>query len=94
MTERYGDEIILILTKGDVLACADEVGISAEQVTDDVIELVKQKVSLEFRNWPQVIRSALRDAIKCPLGLICYPSCAWWQDDKCIFPGKASSNQS
>ena len=23
--------------------------------------------------------------VKCPLGLICYPSCFWWQDDKCQF---------
>jgi hypothetical protein len=86
MSESYGEEVIFMLTKDDVLTCATDLGIPKEQVTDDVIELVKRSVSLGLSNWPEVIKSALKEAIKCPLGLVCYPSCFWWQDGKCTFP--------
>jgi len=43
-----------MLTKDEVLACANELGISKEPVTDDVIEPLKRRVSLEFSNWPAV----------------------------------------
>lgn len=86
MSERYEENIIFMLTKDDVLACANELGISKEQVTDDVIELVKRRVSFAVGNWPDVVRSALKEAVGCPLGLVCYPSCFWWKNGKCTFP--------
>ena len=79
-------DIIFMLTKGDILACANELGISKEQVTDDVIELVKSKVNLEFSRWPEIVKSLLKEATKCPLGLVCYPSCFWWNGGRCTFP--------
>ena len=79
-------DIIFMLTKDEVLACADELGISKEQVTDGVIELVKRRVSLELGNWREVVKSALREVIECPLRLVCYPSCFWWKGGKCNFP--------
>ena len=63
MSERYGENIIFMLTKDEVMACANELGISEGQVTDDVIELVKRRVSLGLGNWPEVVKSALREAI-------------------------------
>lgn len=75
-----------MLTKTDVLACASELGIAKERVTSDVIELVKRKIDLEFSYWPEVVKSALRGTIICPLRLVCYPSCSWWRDGKCTFP--------
>ena len=86
MSERREGDIMFILTEDDVLACANELGMSKEQVTDDVIELVKREVSLELGDWREVVKSALRVAIECPLGLVCYPSCYWWEDGKCTFP--------
>jgi len=80
------EDIVFMLIKEDVLACATELGISKEQVTDNVIELVKRRVRLELSHWPEVVKAALKEAIKCPLGLDCYPSCAWWQDGRCTFP--------
>ena len=71
---------IFMLTRDDVLACADELGIPKEQITDDVIELAKMRVSLGLHHWPEVIRGIVKEAIKYPLGLVCYPSCAWWED--------------
>ena len=82
MSHSYEEDIILLLTKDEVLACANELGISKEQVTDDVIGLVRMTV---FCHWREVIKSTLKEAIECPLGLACYPSCAWWEDGKCTF---------
>jgi len=81
----YERAIVFMLTNEDVLACAMELGIAEEQVTSDVMELVKRRVRLEFSRWPEEVKAALKEAIKCPLGLDCYPSCAWWQDGKCTF---------
>lgn len=86
MRQSYGEDVIFMLTKHDVLVCTNELGIPQEQVTDDVIELVKKKISLSFGNWPEVVKSALIEAVKCPLGLVCYPSCYWWKDGRCTFP--------
>ena len=75
-----------MLTKNDILVCAHELGIHKEQVTDDIIELLQKRISLSLSHWPQLLKSALIDAVKCPLGLVCYPSCFWWKDGKCTFP--------
>ena len=71
---------IFMLTRDDVLACANEVGIPKEQVTDDVIELVKMRANLGLSHWPEVIKSIVKETIKSPLELVCYPSCAGWED--------------
>ena len=88
MSSNYEENIIFVLTKDEVLRCANELGISTEQVTDDVIELVKRTVNLEFRHWPEIVKDILEKVIKCPLGLVCFPSCFWWKDGKCTFPRK------
>ncbi len=77
---------ILKVTKDDVLASANELGIPKEQVTDDVIELVKEKVSQVLIHWPEVIEDIVKEAIECPLGLVCSPSCAWRVVGECISP--------
>ncbi len=90
MSQGYEEDIIFMLTKDEVVACANELGISVEQITDDVIESLRRRVSQEFSHWPEVVKSALKEAIKCPLGLVCYPSCFWWDKNKeeCAFPRK------
>ncbi len=80
---------ILKVTKDDVLASANELGIPKEQVTDDVIELVKEKVSQVLIHWSEVIEDIVKEALKkeaieCPLGLVCSPSCAWREVGECI----------
>jgi hypothetical protein len=79
----YGDDVIFALTADDVLACANQLGIPKEQVTADVMELIKMRLG----NWSDVVKNTLWEATKCPLGLVCYPSCACWQHAKCTFPG-------
>ena len=74
---------IFMVTRGDVLDCANDVGIPEEQITDDVIELVKEKVSQGLGDWRGVVKSMVKEAIKCPLGLVCSPSCAFRQIGEC-----------
>lgn len=88
MSESREKDIIFIVVEVDVLACADELGIPRERVSDDVIESVKRRINLEFGNCPEVVKNALKKAIECPLGLVCYPSCFWWRDGKCSFSRK------
>lgn len=42
-SESYAEEIISRLTKDEVLAGGNKLGISKEQITDDLVELVKIK---------------------------------------------------
>ena len=89
MSERYGGDIIFMLTKDEVLACANELGISEEQVTDELIELVKDRLNQEFGHRPEIIKEVMTRATRCPLGLTCFPSCTWWKDGRCTFPREA-----
>ena len=74
---------ILTVTKDDLLACANELGMSEEQVTDDVIDLVKERFSPSLLDWPQVIKDIVKDAFNCPLGIVCSPSCVWREAGQC-----------
>ena len=90
MAEKDKQDILVMamfmVTRDDVLTCAEELGMSKEQVTDDVIELVKEKVSQGLGSWREVIEGIVKEAIKCPLGLVCSPSCAWREVGGCILP--------
>jgi hypothetical protein len=86
MTEKNQKNIIFILTKDQVLACAQELGIAKERLTDEAIELVKDKINREFDRWPEIVKEILAQATQCPLGLTCFPSCCWWKEGRCIFP--------
>ena len=90
MSSNYEENITFVLTKDEVLRCANELGISTEQVTDDVIELVKSRVNPEFRHLPEIMKDILEKVTKCPLELVCFPSCFWWKDGKCTFPERVN----
>ena len=92
MAESSKQDIIVmalfVVTKDVVLSCANELGIPEEQVTDNVIELVKEKVSQNLGNWQDGVRDIVKEtiekkAIKCPLGIVCSPSCAFRQTGEC-----------
>jgi len=86
MSEKNQENIIFILTKDDVLACARELNIPEEQVADETIELVKDKINREFGRWPEIVKEVLTQVSQCPLRLTCFPSCCWWKEGRCIFP--------
>jgi len=71
------------------LTCADELGMSKEQITDDVMEMVKGEVSQGLGDWANAIKDMVKETIKngavnCPLGLVCSPSCTWQEVGGCI----------
>jgi len=68
-------EVVFILTMEDVISCAEEMSIPKEAITDDIFSQVKKGVEFGFEFWPEVVKNALKEAIECPLGLVCYPSC-------------------
>ncbi len=43
-------------------------------------------IGVSERFIEDVIFMITKDDIKCPLTLVCYPSCFWWKDGRCIFP--------
>ena len=90
MKESRDENIVLmalmVLTKDDVLAGASEVGMSEEEVTEDLIELVKDRVSQGLAGWREGVKDMVREALKCPLGLVCSPSCAWREVGGCTLP--------
>ena len=77
---------MFIVTKDDVQVCADELGLSKEQITDDVIELVKEKVSQGLGEWREALKGMVKGAIRCPLGKVCSPSCTWQEVCRRISP--------
>jgi hypothetical protein len=89
MSENPTEGIILIaifmVTREDVLDCANEMGMSEEQVTEDVIEMVREKVKQGLRDQREVVKSIVKEAIKCPLGLVCSPTCPWQEVGGCTF---------
>jgi len=94
MLEKGKQDILImaffVVTRDDVLTCAEELGMSKEQVTDDVIRLVKEKVSQDLGSWREVVKDMVKKAIECPLGLVCSPSCAWQEVCGCISPKEAT----
>jgi hypothetical protein len=82
------DNIIYTLLKDEVTACAQELGISEEQVTYGILKGMRKIIDLEFGRHP-ADTSIPRGASDCPLGLDCYPSCAWWSNDSCLFMEEA-----
>jgi len=64
-------------------------GIAEEQLTDEVIELVRDGLEAAFSHWPEIVKEILVRAAQCPLGLVCFPSCCWWKEGRCVFPRQA-----
>ena len=57
-------EVVFILTMEDVIACAKEMGIPEEAITDDVFYKVKKGVASAWEGWPEVVKSAISYALK------------------------------
>ena len=97
MAERRKQDILVmalfVVTKDSVLTCANELGIPEEQITDDVLEVVREKVSQVLGDWRDVVKSMVKETIEketldkeviqCPLDIICSPSCAFRQVGEC-----------
>jgi len=60
------ENTIFILTREDVIACAREMGIPEESITDDVLYQVKKGVEFGLECWTDVVKEALKEAIVLP----------------------------
>jgi len=84
---------LFVVTKDSVLACANELGIPEEQITDEVMARVREKISQVLGDWRDVVRSMVKETIEketiekgsssCPLGMVCSSSCAFRQVGEC-----------
>lgn len=52
------------------------------------IELIREKINSRYDKEAGMIMKSCREIGECPLGLDCYPSCAWWENGECIFRRK------
>jgi len=57
-------EVVFILTTGDVVDCAKQMGVAEELITDDVLEQVKKSVESAWEGWREVIKAAISHALK------------------------------
>ena len=55
---------IFTLSRNDVIACAREMGIPDEEITDDVLEQVKKGVEWGLDCWVDVVKDAINLALK------------------------------
>ena len=61
-----GKDVIFILTREDVIACAKEMDIPEEAITDEVLHQVKGGVEFGLECWMDVVKEALKEAIVIP----------------------------
>jgi hypothetical protein len=57
-------ETIFVLTREDVVICAEQMGIPAEAITDDVLRQVKKGVEWGLECWSEVMKEATNVALK------------------------------
>lgn len=89
---------LMVVTKDVVLACADELGMPEEDVNEEVLNTVKKKINKVFGDYRNTIQEVITGTLQeemavtevstCPLGLTCYPSCAFMTGDECQLPKK------
>ena len=60
----FGEDAIFVLTRDDVIGCAQEMGIPQEAITDDVLETVKKGVEFGLESWSEVMMTAINIALK------------------------------
>jgi len=57
-------EVVFILTGEDVIACAKEMGIPQEAITDEVSYKVRKGVESAWEGWSEVVKAAISYALK------------------------------
>jgi len=58
------EEVVFILTREDVLLRAKEMGIPADEITDDIFYQVKKGVEWGLECWSEVMKEAINMALK------------------------------
>ena len=60
------EDTIFILTREDVINCAEEMDIPKEKITDDIFYSVKKGVEFGLECWSEVVKTAIREALDSP----------------------------
>lgn len=60
MIKMASGDIVLILKKDDIIACAREMGIPREVITDDVLDRIKQGVQSALEGSTEVVMAAVK----------------------------------
>ena len=58
------DKTIFVLSRADVIGCAQEMGIPEEAITDEVLDQVKDGVEWGLECWSEVVKEAINMALK------------------------------
>jgi hypothetical protein len=58
------ERVLYVITGEDIIACAEELGISEEMITEEVLTQVEKSIELGFGHWHEVITTALHEALK------------------------------
>jgi len=53
-------DIVVILTKEDIVACAQQMGIPVEAITDDVLDRIKHGVQSALIGCTEVVKAAIK----------------------------------
>ena len=78
--------LVFMVNRSDVLAWANDLGIPLDQVTDEVAQMLKEKIRQDSAGWQELFEHMVKEAIKCPLDMVCSPSCPWREVGECILP--------
>jgi len=60
------NKVVFILTMEDVISCAEEMDIPKEEIDDDIFDSVKKGVEFGLECWPDVVKTAIREALDSP----------------------------
>ncbi len=71
-----GDNLFIVayqVTKIDILTWTQKLGIPLNQVTDEAIEMLKDKIKQGTSDWRKLFESMVKEAIKCTLDVATAP---------------------
>ena len=57
-------DTVFILTREDVVECAQEMGIPEEAITDDILAQIKKGLEWGLECWSEVMKEAINLALK------------------------------
>ena len=60
----HSEDVVFVLTRDDVIACAREMGMPEQTITDDVLEQVKKGIEWGLDCWAEVVKEAINLALK------------------------------
>jgi len=84
---------MFVVTRSDVLTWASESGIPVDQVTNEVIEMLKKKIVQGAASWWEILEYMFKEAIKCPFGMDCLSPCPWREISECKLPAALNRKQ-